>query len=167
MCTVRHQLYIQRGTEAIPRARCSRPQGSEQKERWGRFGPAPPPAGFGVRVHPPRRGAPDRCLFFSARGCGNCWKPRRVAGEASNMMEIFSILIVIFLYNPNKSRPQTESCVFASLDCKYKWHLPTWRICINTMTVCWHKRLLIWVELAQHYIKLHHGDSWRCFLLEE
>ena len=35
--------------------RCSRPNGSEQKERWGRFGPTP----FGVGVHPPRRGAPE------------------------------------------------------------------------------------------------------------
>ena len=45
------------GTEAIPRVRCSRPNGSEQKERWVTFGPAP----FGVGVHPPRRGALDRC----------------------------------------------------------------------------------------------------------
>ena len=35
MCTVRHQPYIPRGTEAIPRVRCSRQQGSEQKERYG------------------------------------------------------------------------------------------------------------------------------------
>ena len=48
------------GTEAIPRVRCSRPNGSEQKERWGRFCPTP----FGVRVHPPRRGAADRCIHF-------------------------------------------------------------------------------------------------------
>ena len=61
MCIVQHQPYISRGTEAIPTVRCSRPQGSEQKEKCGRFGPTPPPAGFGVRVHPPRRGAPDRC----------------------------------------------------------------------------------------------------------
>ena len=45
------------GTEAIPRVRCYRQNGSEQKERWLRFGPTP----CGVRVHPPRRGAPDRC----------------------------------------------------------------------------------------------------------
>ena len=44
------------GTEAIPRVRCSRPNGSEQKERWGRFGPTL----FGVGVHPPLRDAPDR-----------------------------------------------------------------------------------------------------------
>ena len=42
------------GTEAIPRVRCSRPNGWEQKERWRRFGPTL----FGVGVHPPRRGAP-------------------------------------------------------------------------------------------------------------
>ena len=30
--------------------------GSEQKEKWGRFGPTP----FGVGVHPPWRDAPDR-----------------------------------------------------------------------------------------------------------
>ena len=35
MCTVQHQSYIPRGTEAIPRVCCSRLQGSEQKERWG------------------------------------------------------------------------------------------------------------------------------------
>ena len=46
------------GTEAIPRVCCSRPNGSEQKERWGRFGPTP----CGVWVHPPLRVAPDRCM---------------------------------------------------------------------------------------------------------
>ena len=44
------------GTEAIPRVRCSRQNGSEQKERWGQFGPTL----FGVGVHPPRRGVPNR-----------------------------------------------------------------------------------------------------------
>ena len=39
MCTVQHQPYIPRGTEAILRVCCSRPQGSDQRERWGRFGP--------------------------------------------------------------------------------------------------------------------------------
>ena len=56
MCIVQHQPYILRGTEAIPRVISSRPQGSEQKEIWGRFGPTPPPAGFGVGIHPPPRG---------------------------------------------------------------------------------------------------------------
>ena len=47
------------GTEAIPRVRCSRPNGSEQ-ERWRRFDPTL----FGVGVHPPRRGVPDRCIVY-------------------------------------------------------------------------------------------------------
>ena len=34
------------GTEAIPRVRCSRPNGSEQKERWGRFDPTPSGVGY-------------------------------------------------------------------------------------------------------------------------
>ena len=65
MCTVQHQPYIPWGTEAIPRVHCYRPQGSEQKERCGRFGPIPPSAGFEAGAHPPRRGAPDRCLRLS------------------------------------------------------------------------------------------------------
>ena len=44
--------------------------------------------------------------------CGDCWKLRRVASEACNMMEnTLSILIFIF---SNKQRPQTESCLFSS-----------------------------------------------------
>ena len=45
------------GTKAIPRVRCSTLNGLEQTERWGRFSPTP----YGVGVHPPWRGAPDRC----------------------------------------------------------------------------------------------------------
>ena len=61
MCNVQHQPHIPRGTEAIPRVRCSRPQGSEQKERCRRFGLTPTPACSGVGVHQPWRGSPNRC----------------------------------------------------------------------------------------------------------
>ena len=51
-----------------------------------------------------------------ARGYGNCWRLQWVPGEAHNMMEYaLSILIVIFPYNSNKPRPQTESCVFSDV----------------------------------------------------
>ena len=51
----------------------------------------------------------------TAGGCSDCWKLRWVAGEARNMTEnALSILIVIFPYNSNKPRPQTESCLFSS-----------------------------------------------------
>ena len=53
----------------------------------------------------------------TAGGCGNCWKLRRVTGKVRNMTENdLSILIVIFPYNYNKPRPQTESCVLSSKD---------------------------------------------------
>ena len=55
------------GTEAIPMVRSSRPNGSEQNERWGRFGPTL----FGVGVHQPRRGAPDRCMYELVVVLGN------------------------------------------------------------------------------------------------
>ena len=55
-----------------------------------------------------------------ARGYGICWRLRQLpvavfrAGEARNMTENrLSILIVIFPYNSNKLRPQTESCAVA------------------------------------------------------
>ena len=55
-------------------------------------------------------------MTATALGYGYCWKPRRVAGDAHNMMEnALSILIVIFLHNYNKQRPQTESCIFSDL----------------------------------------------------
>ena len=57
------------GTEAIPRVRCSRPNCSEQKERWGRFDPTL----FGVGVHPPRRGAPDVVAVVGTVGDRPCW----------------------------------------------------------------------------------------------
>ena len=47
-------------------------------------------------------------------GCGDCWKPRWVAGDACDMTENDpSILIVVFPHNSNKPRPQTESCLFS------------------------------------------------------
>ena len=53
----------------------------------------------------------------TAAGCGNCWKLRRVTGKVRNMTENdLSILIVIFSYNYNKQRPQTESCVLFCKD---------------------------------------------------
>ena len=48
--------FVPCGTGAIPKVRCSRPNGLEQKETWRRFGPTL----CGVGVHPPRIGAPDR-----------------------------------------------------------------------------------------------------------
>ena len=45
----------------------------------------------------------------TAGGCGDCWKPRRVAGDA------LSILIAIFPLNSNKPRPHTESCILLLL----------------------------------------------------
>ena len=65
------------GTEAIPRVRCSRPNGSEQKGRWGRFGPTP----FGVWVHPPLRGASDRQNYrrlVCLGGFPTCWRQANV-----------------------------------------------------------------------------------------
>ena len=50
----------------------------------------------------------------TAGACSDCWKLWLVAGKARNMTEnTVSILIVIFPYNSNKPRPQTESCVFS------------------------------------------------------
>ena len=55
-------------------------------------------------------------VMATAGGRGGCWKPRRVAYEACNMTKnALSILIVIFLHNSYKPRPQTESCVFSGL----------------------------------------------------
>ena len=51
----------------------------------------------------------------TAGGCGECWKLWRVAGKACNMTENLSILI-IFLNNSNKPRPQTETCVFSDVE---------------------------------------------------
>ena len=49
-------------------------------------------------------------------GCGDCWNPWWVASDARDMMEnALSILIVIFLQNCNKPRPQKESCLFSDL----------------------------------------------------
>ena len=53
-------------------------------------------------------------VMATVGGCSDCWKLQRVAGEARNMTEnALSILIVIFPYNSNKPRAQTESCVFS------------------------------------------------------
>ena len=55
-------------------------------------------------------------VMATAGGCGDCWKPRRVAGNAHNMTEnALSIIIIIFLHNSNKPRPQTEICLFSNL----------------------------------------------------
>ena len=55
-------------------------------------------------------------VMATAGGCGNCWKPLRVAGDAHDMKKnALSILIVIFPHNSNKLRPQTESCPFSDL----------------------------------------------------
>ena len=55
-------------------------------------------------------------VMATVAGCGDCWRLRRVAGEARNMMEnALSILIVIFPFNCNKPRPRTESCVFSDV----------------------------------------------------
>ena len=53
-------------------------------------------------------------VMATAQGCGDCWKLRQVASNAHNMREnAISILFVIFLYNFNKLRPKTESCLFS------------------------------------------------------
>ena len=45
----------------------------------------------------------------TAGDCVDCWMLWQVAGEARNMTEkTLSNLIVIFLHNSNKPRPQTE-----------------------------------------------------------
>ena len=57
-------------------------------------------------------------VMATAVGCSDCWKLRQVAGESRNITEnALSNLIVIFLYNSNKPRPQTESCVFFDVGC--------------------------------------------------
>ena len=58
MCTVQHQAYASNQSQgALLQA-----AGLAADGEMGRFGPTPTPAGSGVGVHPPRRGAPDRCL---------------------------------------------------------------------------------------------------------
>ena len=55
-------------------------------------------------------------VMATAGGCGDFWKPWRVAGDARNMMENYlSILIVILPHNSNTPRPQTESYIFSNL----------------------------------------------------
>ena len=53
-------FFVPWGTEVIPRVRYSRQNGSEQKEKWGQFGPTP----VGVGIHLPPGGASDRLYHF-------------------------------------------------------------------------------------------------------
>ena len=53
----------------------------------------------------------------TAEGCGDCWKPRKVAGNAPgpHATENAIFIFIIFSHNSNKPRPQTESGLFSDL----------------------------------------------------
>ena len=75
-----------------------------------------------------------RFAAVTVGNCGDCWKLRRAAGKARNMMEnALSILIVIFPYNFNKLRAQTENCVFSGLAVIYGWALPSKHRSLNVV----------------------------------